>query len=42
LSYAEVAEVMQLSESAIESLLFRAKQNLQKALAAYYKQNEID
>ena len=40
LSYAEVAEVMKTSVSSIESLLFRAKQNLQKLLADYYNKNE--
>ncbi len=37
LSYQEIAEVMQLSVSSIESLLFRAKANLQKYLGDYYK-----
>ncbi len=37
LSYAEISEVMQLSISSVESLLFRAKQNLQKELSNYYK-----
>ena len=32
LSYAEIAEVMQTSIPSVESLLFRAKQNLQKYL----------
>ena len=40
LSYAEISEVMNLSISSIESLLFRAKQNLQKILANYYHKNE--
>lgn len=39
-SYNEIAEIMELSLSAVESLLFRAKQNLRKHLAAYYKENE--
>lgn len=39
-SYNEIAEVMQLSLSAVESLLFRAKQNLKKILANYYEENE--
>lgn len=38
LSYAEVGEVMQLSLSSIESLMFRAKQNLKKSLSNYYYQ----
>lgn len=37
LSYQEIAEVMELSISAIESLLFRAKQNLQTKLKNYYE-----
>ena len=37
LSYQEIADVMQLSVSSIESLLFRAKNNLQKYLGDYYK-----
>ena len=37
LSYQEVAEVMQLSVSSVESLLFRAKNNLQDSLKNYYK-----
>jgi RNA polymerase sigma-70 factor (family 1) len=36
LSYAEIAEIMQLSISAVESLLVRAKQNLQKQLKNYF------
>ena len=39
LSYQEIAEVMQLSVSAVESLLFRARQNLRKLLEKYYAQN---
>ncbi len=37
LSYQEISEVMDLSISSVESLLFRAKQNLQKKLHACYK-----
>ena len=37
LSYQEVAEVMDLSLSSIESLLHRARKNLQKKLHDYYK-----
>ena len=37
LSYQEIADVMQISVSSIESLLFRARQNLQKLLKEYYK-----
>lgn len=36
LSYQEISEVMQLSLSSIESLLFRAKTNLRKTLKEYY------
>ncbi|MGC8865034.1 MAG: RNA polymerase sigma factor [Bacteroidales bacterium] len=38
LSYAEVAQVMNLSESAVDSLTQRARQNLRKYLANYYKE----
>ena len=37
LSYQEVAEVMEASLSSVESLLFRAKSNLQSYLKDYYK-----
>ncbi|MBN1769075.1 MAG: RNA polymerase sigma factor [Prolixibacteraceae bacterium] len=37
LSYAEIAEVMNTSIASVESLLFRAKQNLQKKLLNCYK-----
>lgn len=37
LSYKEIAEVMQVSKSSVESLLYRAKVNLQKKLLDYYK-----
>lgn len=37
LSYHEIMEVMQLSLSSVESLLFRAKNNLRKSLADFYK-----
>lgn len=39
LSYKEVAEVMEISLSSVESLIFRAKLNLQKLLSDYYKKN---
>jgi RNA polymerase sigma factor (sigma-70 family) len=39
LSYQEIADVMQLSVSAVESLLFRARQNLRKLLEKYYQHN---
>lgn len=41
LSYSEIAEIMQLSVSAIESLLFRAKQSLKNLLSDYYINNEL-
>lgn len=37
LSYKEIAEVMKLSLSSVESLLFRAKKNLQIKLIKHYK-----
>jgi len=37
LSYKEIADVMKLSISSVESLLFRAKKNLQKKLIEHYK-----
>ena len=40
LNYAEIAEVMQVSTPSVESLLFRAKQNLQKQLRTFYE-NEV-
>jgi RNA polymerase sigma factor (sigma-70 family) len=40
LSYTDVADVMKTSVPSIESLLFRAKQNLQNLLADYYNKNE--
>lgn len=40
LSYTEIAQILNLSLSAVESLLFRAKQNLKKYLSAYYQENE--
>jgi RNA polymerase sigma-70 factor (ECF subfamily) len=36
LSYTEAGEIMQLSVSAVESLMVRARQNLKKILADYY------
>ncbi len=40
LSYAEVAEVLQVTVASVESLMFRAKQNLRKILGDYYEKNE--
>jgi RNA polymerase sigma factor (sigma-70 family) len=37
LSYQEITEVMEVSLSSVESLLFRAKSNLKKSLGDYYK-----
>lgn len=37
LSYKEVAEITQKSVSSVESLMFRAKKNLQQILANFYK-----
>ena len=39
LSYKEIAEIMDISLSSVESLIFRAKKNLQKKLISYYKKN---
>lgn len=36
-SYLDVAEIMNLSHSAVESLIHRARLNLQKSLKLYYK-----
>jgi len=37
LSYKEISEIMNLSLSSVESLMFRAKKNLQQKLIAIYK-----
>ena len=37
LSYAEIAGVMEISLSSVESLIYRARQNLQKQLASFYR-----
>lgn len=39
LSYKEVAEVMDVTLSSVESLLFRAKSNLQELLSDYFKKS---
>lgn len=39
LSYKEISDIMSLSLSSIESLIFRAKENLKKELCDYYKDN---
>ncbi len=41
LSYQEVADIMLLSLSAVESLMHRAKTNLKKRLTVYYKNRMI-
>lgn len=41
LSYQEITEVMQVSLSSVESLIFRAKTTLRKILRAYYMNDEI-
>lgn len=39
LSYAEISEIMEVSVSAVESLMHRARANLRKILEEYYKGN---
>ncbi len=39
LSYKEVAQIMETSLSAVESLIHRARKNLQDKLRSYYTQN---
>lgn len=39
LSYKEIAVIMETSLSAVESLIFRARENLQKKLFGFYKKN---
>lgn len=39
MTYAGIAEIMKTSVSSVESLLFRAKRNLQDKLYDYYKEN---
>ena len=41
LSYQEITEVMQISLSSVESLLFRAKTNLRKTLKDYYMKQDL-
>ena len=38
LSYAEIAEIMDVSLSAVESMIHRARLNLRKKLSVYYLQ----
>jgi len=40
LSYKEISEIMELSISSVESLLFRARQKLKKILSAIYDDKE--
>lgn len=40
LSYAEISAVMQVSIGSVESLIFRARQNLRKTLSSYYEKNK--
>lgn len=40
LSYQQIAEVMNTSVSAVESLIFRARSNLKKHLAEFYEKNK--
>jgi RNA polymerase sigma-70 factor, ECF subfamily len=40
LSYKEISEVMNISLSSVESLMFRAKKNLQQKLITIYKKNK--
>jgi len=42
MSYQEVAEIMELSLPAVESLIHRAKITLKKNLYQYYQQNELN
>lgn len=39
MSYTGIAEIMEVTVSSVESLLFRAKRNLQKHLYSYYEKN---
>jgi RNA polymerase sigma-70 factor (ECF subfamily) len=41
LSYKEISEIMNISLSSVESLIFRARQNLQKLLENYYNQHKF-
>jgi len=40
MSYKEISEIMDVSVSSVESLLFRARQNLRKILSGMYPGNE--
>ena len=41
LSYKEISQIMEMSLSAVEALLFRAKKNLRKKLEHYYQKKMI-
>jgi RNA polymerase sigma factor (sigma-70 family) len=41
LSYKEISEIMKLSLGSVESLIFRARQNLQKSLEKYYTDHKF-
>lgn len=42
LSYAEVADVMETTLASVESLLFRARKNLEKVLSKYFERRSVD
>lgn len=42
LPYQEICDIMGMSMSSVESLMFRARKNLQKSLRAYYEKNFKD
>ena len=39
MSYEEISSVMQMSLSSVQSLIFKAKQNLQDKLKEYFEKN---
>lgn len=41
MTYREIAEIMEITTGAVESLIFRAKKNLRKMLIKYYKTQQI-
>lgn len=41
LSYREIAEIMKITIPSVESIIFRAKQNLRKRLYRFYKKNML-
>ncbi|MEM8939607.1 MAG: RNA polymerase sigma factor [Bacteroidota bacterium] len=42
LSAVEIGKILKRSPSSVESLLFRARQNLKKELKTYYEKNELE